>query len=129
MASFYVVMNPADPDIVVKTYMEMLTCLMNDKTRKAYLYCKAPDGKMKPTTVFKMVGEYPTHTTLSVFECPNEYLTYPIETNSCIICGWLHMQGSTCMNCDWVNDYSCPDCGVNTLQSTCSHMCPSWADF
>lgn len=129
MASFYVVINPADPDITVQTYMQMLTCLLNDNTRKAYHYCKAPDGIMKPTTVIEMVGNVPVHRTLSVFECPKEYLTYPTETNTCTICGWLHMQGSSCMSCDWQEDYCCPDCGVNTNQGTCSHMCPTWSDF
>jgi hypothetical protein len=128
MASFYVIVNPHKPDKTVDTYAEMLACLESDSFCKAYRYRKARDGIMKPSLIIKLLGGFPNHRILSVFECPTEYLTYPTGINACK-CGWKHMQGSTCMRCDWDEDYCCPDCGVNNMEGVCLHMCPNWANF
>jgi hypothetical protein len=129
MTSFYVIVNPFEPDIIAVTYTEVINYLFDDKTRKAYLYVKASDGLMKPINMIKLVDNIPIHTILSVFDCPTEYLTYPITANICK-CGWSCMQGSSCMRCSWKNDYYCLDCGVNNLEYTCKQICPNIsADF
>lgn len=123
---FYVVVHKDRPDIRVQTYLEMITCLYNDQSNRAYLYRKASDGFMKPLNVYKIVNGHPIHRVLSAFKCPEAYFTYPEDTNRCG-CGWHHMQGTFCMNlaCNYsAFEYSCPTCGINNLEGTCPHMRP-----
>jgi len=125
----YVITHPSQPDITVKTYIEMLTCLYNIPVRKAYRYCKAADGILKPQTEYSLIGDYPVHRPVTVFECPTAYTSYPEHTNMCA-CGWLHMQGSVCMSmaCDYPDSYNCPSCGVDSVEGKCPHMTPYWSD-
>lgn len=128
MISFYVVVHKNNPDIRVQTYIEMITCLFNDPTNRAYLYRKAPDGLMKPLNIYKISNGHPVHRVLSAFKCPQAYFTYPEGVNKCG-CGWHHKQGTFCMNmsCNYsAFEYSCPSCGLNSLEGTCSHMCPDY---
>ena len=127
MMAFYVVVHKEKPDIRVKTYIEMITCLFNDPACHAYLYRKAPGGLMKPVNVYKVVDDQPVTRIVTAFRCPQAYFTYPEGVNKCG-CGWHHMKGTFCMNiaCNYnAFVYSCPTCGIYTSEGTCPHMCPN----
>lgn len=128
MISFYVVINKNKPDIRVQSYIEMIGCLFNDPSSRAYLYRKAPGGLMKPLNVYKVVNDHPIQRVVTAFRCPPAYFTYPEGVNKCG-CGWHHLQGNICMNlaCNYsAFEYSCPTCGVNSIEGTCVHMCPDY---
>ena len=124
---FFIVVHRYKPDMRVNNYMEMVTCLLNDPACRAYLYREALDGIHKPVTSYKLVNGYPVHRIVTAFRCPLAYITYPNTPNRCH-CGWYHMQGNFCMNMGCNSkafDYACPACGINSIEGTCPHMCPS----
>ena len=123
---FFIVTHRYKPDIRVESYIIMVTCLLNDPACQAYLYRKASDGVHKPVTSYRVVNGYPIHRIVTAFKCPMQYIAYPDYPNTCG-CGWHHMQGNFCMNIACNSkafEYSCPNCGINNLEGTCSHMCP-----